>query len=52
MPIFFMLPFIIFQGMLEVAFDDVKEKPKETLLLEKSPHAVRTEDFTVFNEFR
>ena len=32
MPIFFMLPFIIFQGMLEVAFDDVKEKPKGTLL--------------------
>jgi hypothetical protein len=35
MPIFFMLPFIILQGMIEVAFDDVKEKPKGTLIPDK-----------------
>ncbi len=28
MPFFFMLPYIIMQGMLEVALDDVRTKPK------------------------
>ena len=28
MPIFFMLPFIIMQGMMEVALDDLRVKPK------------------------
>jgi hypothetical protein len=28
MPIFFMLPFIILQGMIEVAFDDLRPKRK------------------------
>jgi hypothetical protein len=28
MPIFFMLPFIIMQGMIEVAFDDLRVKAK------------------------
>ena len=28
MPIFFMLPFIIMQGMIDVAFDDLRAKTK------------------------
>jgi hypothetical protein len=30
MPIFFMLPFIIMQGMLEVALDEVRANAKST----------------------
>jgi hypothetical protein len=40
MPIFFMLPFIIMQGMIEVAFDDLRVKARNPAVSPaKSPRA-------------
>ena len=44
MPIFFMLPFIILQGMLDVVLDNIRERPKGTLLSNKSFLPVKTGD--------
>ena len=37
MPIFFMLPFIILQGMIDVAFDDLRVKAKSPPRLPRAP---------------
>ena len=37
MPIFFMLPFIILQGMIDVAFDDLRVKARA----HRAHHALR-----------